>query len=134
MINQPAINHGFAVAVDENRHAKDLGGVQGWSRGHTPLFHTVNSNGNRSEPIMRMLLDAGADASLRLDGLYWGKGYPWETVFFDVTPLSFAQLGLLPQVHRIERDIYSNIRHLVARCGRIMPSLDNIPNRYLARG
>src|SRR6185436_1622909 len=27
--------------------------------GHTPLFHTVNSNRNRSEPIMRLLLSAG---------------------------------------------------------------------------
>ena len=99
--------------------------------GHTPLFHTVNSNGNRSEPIMRLLLEAGADGFVRLDGLYWGKGYPWETVFFDVTPLSFAQMGLLPQVHRIERDIYSNIRQLIASCERTMPPLDNVPNRYL---
>ena len=28
--------------------------------GHTPLFHTVNSHGNRSEPILSLLLDAGA--------------------------------------------------------------------------
>ncbi len=28
--------------------------------GQTPLFHAVNSNGNRSAPLMRMLLDAGS--------------------------------------------------------------------------
>ena len=56
---------------------------------------------------MRLLLDSGATIAVRLAGLTWGKGYEWETTFFDVTPISFAQMGLLPQVHRSERDIYS---------------------------
>jgi len=99
--------------------------------GHTPLFHTVNSNRNRSEPIMRLLLAAGARTDVRVPGLTWGKGYAWETTFFDVTPISYAQLGLLPQVHRNELDIYSNIRLLLAASGRSVPPLDNIPNRYL---
>jgi ankyrin repeat protein len=42
--------------------------------GHTPLFHTVNSHANRSEPVMRPLLDAGADATVRLPGITWGRG------------------------------------------------------------
>ena len=100
--------------------------------GHTALFHTVNSHANRSASIMHMLLEAGADSTLRLNGLEWGKGYQWETVFFDVTPISFAQMGLMPQVHRIETDIYANIRALLAACGRDVPELGNIPNRYLA--
>jgi hypothetical protein len=99
--------------------------------GHTPLFHTVNSNANRSEPIMRLLLAAGAKADLRLAGITWGKGYPWETTFFDVTPVSYAQMGLLPQVHRSESEIYSNIRALLEASGRSVPPLDNVPNRYL---
>lgn len=99
--------------------------------GHTPLFHTVNSNRNRSEPIMRLLLAAGARPDVQLAGLTWGKGYEWETIFFDVTPISFAQMGLLPQVHRSESDIYSNIRLLLASAGRMVPPLDNVPNRYL---
>ncbi len=37
--------------------------------GHTPLFHTVNSNRNRSEPIMRLLLAAGARTDVRLAGI-----------------------------------------------------------------
>src|SRR5262249_47467556 len=56
--------------------------------GHTPLFHTVNSNRNRSAPVMRLLLAAGARPDIRLAGITWGKGYEWETTFFDVTPIS----------------------------------------------
>lgn len=99
--------------------------------GHTPLFHTVNSNGNRSAPIMRALLDAGASCDIRLNGLNWGKGYQWETVFFDITPISFAQMGLMPQVHRSEGDIYDNIKYLVEASNGKMPPLNNVPNRYL---
>lgn len=99
--------------------------------GHTPLFHTVNSNGNRSEPLMGLLVEAGADCSVRLDAVVWGKGYPWETVFFDVTPISFAQMGLLPQVHRREMDIYANVSYLLKASGRPEPELHNTPNRYL---
>lgn len=99
--------------------------------GHSPLFHTVNSNRNRSEPIMRLLLAAGAKTDVRLAGITWGKGYEWETTFFDVTPISYAQMGLLPQVTRSERDIYSNIRCLLEASGRKVPPLDNVPNRYL---
>jgi ankyrin repeat protein len=100
--------------------------------GHTPLFHTVNSNRNRSAPIMHILLEAGADCSIRLDGLWWGKEYPWETAFFDVTPISFAQMGLLPQVHRAEADIYANIRAMMEASGREPPRMENVPNRYLS--
>lgn len=99
--------------------------------GHTPLFHTVNSNQNRAEPIMRLLLEAGARVDVRLAGISWGKGYPWETTFFDVTPISYAQMGLLPQVHRKEHDIYANIECLVRAAGRTVPPLENVPNRYL---
>ena len=99
--------------------------------GHTPLFHTVNSIGNRSEPIMRLLLATGARSDVRLAGITWGKGYEWETTFFDVTPISFARMGLLPQVHRSELDIYANIRLLLAAAGRTVPPLVNVPNRYL---
>jgi ankyrin repeat protein len=100
--------------------------------GHTPIFHTVNSIGNRSEPVMRLLLSAGARTDVHLKGITWGKGYSWETTFFDVTPVSFAQMGLLPQVHRSERDIYSNIKVLLEAAGRKVPPLENVPNRYLA--
>ena len=99
--------------------------------GHTPLFHTVNSIHNRSEPIMRLLLAAGARTDIQLAGITWGKGYEWETTFFDVTPISYAQMGLLPQVHRNEVEIYSNLKCLFEASGRKVPPLGNVPNRYL---
>ena len=99
--------------------------------GHTPLFHTVNSNRNRSEPILRLLLDAGARTDIRLAGITWGTGFEWETTCFDVTPVSYAQLGLLPQFHRNESDIYANIRLLLQASNRTVPPLQNVPNRYL---
>ena len=99
--------------------------------GQTPLFHTVNSNENRSEPVMRLLLEAGARADVLLAGITWGKDMEWETECFDVTPVSYAQLGLLRQFQRSEEDTYSNIRTLLRFLGRELPKLGNIPNRYL---
>jgi ankyrin repeat protein len=99
--------------------------------GQTPLFHTVNSNANRSAPIMQLLLDAGARVDVRLEGLVWGRGYEWETTLFDVTPISYAQLGNLPQMHRKEEDIAANVRALLEAAGRKAPPLANVPNQYL---
>ncbi|MEO6597748.1 MAG: ankyrin repeat domain-containing protein [Planctomycetota bacterium] len=99
--------------------------------GHTALFHTVNSNANRSAPVMRLLLDAGAEPDVPVRGLCWGKGFDWETTLFDVTPISYAQCGLLPQMHRDERQVYENVRLLLAAAGRALPPLGNVPNRYL---
>ena len=101
--------------------------------GHTPIFHTVNSNANRSAPIMELFIDAGARCDVRLDGLEWGKGYEWETVFLDITPISFAQFGLMPQVHRREADIYANIERLLSASNRKIPVFENIPNKYLQK-
>ena len=119
------------LGADVNARA----GVNGLGlNGHTPIFHTVNSIRNRSAPIMELLLDSGARCDIKLEGIEWGKGYEWETVFFDVTPVSYAQMGLMPQVHRNEFDIYSNIERLTNASGRKMPGLRNVPNRYVARG
>lgn len=101
--------------------------------GHTPLFHTVNSNANRSAPVMRLLLGAGARADLLLRGITWGKGFAWETTCLDVTPVSYAQLGLLPQMQRTERGSYANVVELLRASGRAIPPLNNVPNRYLAQ-
>jgi hypothetical protein len=67
---------------------------------------------------------------VRLAGITWGEGFEWETTFFDVTPVSYAQLGLMPQVHRKEQDVYANVRLLEA-ARRPLPPLANVPNRYL---
>jgi hypothetical protein len=100
--------------------------------GHTPIFHTVNSSHNRSAPILQMLLDAGAKSDIAVRGITWGKSFEWETTLFDVTPISYAQFGLLPQVHRAEVDIYDNVKRLLAAAGRPVPPLANVPNRYLS--
>ncbi len=101
--------------------------------GHTALFHTVNSNANRSAPVMQLLLDAGARTDIQLCGITWGKGFAWETTCFDVTPISYAQLSLLPQMHRTERDCYENVKALLKAAGRDVPPLGNVPNRYLTQ-
>lgn len=99
--------------------------------GHTPVFHTVNSNGNHCRPMMELLVEAGADIEARVDALSWGAGCPWETVLFDTTPMSYAQAGLLPQFQRSEGDVYANLDFLHRRRhGRPAPRR-NVPNRYL---
>lgn len=112
------------------RAALDVDGLGG----QTALFHTVNSNANRSAPVMKRLLQAGARADVWLDGLVWGQGFDWETVCLDLTPITYAQLGLLPQMHRREAEVYANLRTLLAACGRPVPPLNNVPNRYVAKG
>ena len=100
--------------------------------GHASIFHTVNSIHNRSAPILQMLLDAGARTDVTVRGITWGKGFEWETTFFDLTPISYAQCGLLPQVHRRDADIYDNIERMLAAADRPVPPRTNVPNRYLA--
>lgn len=100
--------------------------------GHTPLFHTVNSNRNRARPMMELLADAGAALDIRLRGLVWGGGFEWETLVFDPTPISYAQCGLYFQFHRREEDVYDNIAYLYTKLHGIPPPHRNVPNLYLA--
>lgn len=99
--------------------------------GHTPIFHTVNSNNNRSAPLLHALLQGGAGTDILLRGITWGKGYEWETTYFDVTPVSYAQCGLTPQMHRSPEHIYANIRMMLSVRGQPAPPIANVPNRYL---
>ena len=102
--------------------------------GQTPVFHAVNSNGNYCRPMMGILVEAGADLDFRVRSLLWGEEMNWETVLYDVTPISFAQCGLYRQFHRREQDVYSNIDYLYRkRYGRTAPHR-NVPNKYLEIG
>lgn len=99
--------------------------------GHTPLFHTVSSILDHGAHAMHTLLAKGARVDVRLPSLTWGRGFEWETTFYDVTPISYCQAGLFPQVHRRESDVYGNLGALLAAARRPAPSLANVPNRYL---
>ncbi len=81
--------------------------------------------------MMELLVEAGADLDLRLKGLVWGAGFEWETVVFDVTPISYAQCGLYFQFHRPEAQVYSNIAYLYGKRYSAEPPIRNVPNKYL---
>ena len=104
------------------------------SGGHTPVFHAVNSIFNYCRPAMEMLVEAGADLDIRLRSLVWGESMSWETVLYDVTPLSYAQCGLYRQFHRREEHIYSNIEYLYGKRHGRKPPVRNVPNKYLTAG
>jgi len=118
----------LAAGIDVNVRAEtDSDGIGG----QTPLFHAVNSNHNHCRDVMELLVEAGADLDVRLQGLVWGAGFEWETVVFDVTPISYAQCGLYAQFHRRDEDVYSNLAYLYkSRYGSEMP-VRNVPNKYL---
>lgn len=99
--------------------------------GQTPIFHAIASNLNHCAPVMEILLDAGARADVRLAALRWGVGFPWETTLYDVTPVSYAQAGLLPQFHRSAERTYDAIERLLAAAGRPVPPRVNVPNAYV---
>jgi len=100
--------------------------------GQTALFHTVNSNRNYCRPAMELLADAGPDLSLCLKGVVWAAGFDWETVCYNVTPISYAQYGLIRQFQRTEGETYSNIEYLYRRKHGVAPRIRNVPNKYLA--
>jgi hypothetical protein len=102
--------------------------------GQTPVFHTVNSIFNYCRPVMEMLVRAGADLDVRVEALLWGESMSWETVVFDVSPISYAQCGLYQQFHRREEHIYSNIEYLYRECYDRVAPVRNVPNKYLAKG
>jgi hypothetical protein len=104
------------------------------SGGHTPIFHAVNSIFNHCRPVMEILIDAGADLDIRVRSLVWGESMSWETVVYDITPISYAQCGLYRQFHRREEDIYSNIDSLYRKRYGNQPPRRNVPNRYLVNG
>jgi Ankyrin repeats (3 copies) len=99
--------------------------------GQTPIFHAVNSIFNYCRPTMEILVDAGADLDIRVRALLWGESMDWETVVYDVTPISYAQCGLYRQFHRREADVYSDIEYLYRKRYEKEPPLRNVPNKYL---
>ncbi|MBL0742598.1 hypothetical protein [Chryseolinea lacunae] len=99
--------------------------------GHTPIFHTVNQNGHQSAGMLHFLLENKADLTMTVKGLVWGKGYAWETFIPAVNPISYAMMGLLPQVHRNEKTVASVVSLLVKHAYGIDYTPPNIPCAYL---
>ena len=99
--------------------------------GHTPIFHTVNQNGNKCIDMMRLLLSNDADLFITVKGLIWGKGYQWETFIPAVNPISYAMMGLLRQFQRREDDIYAVVKELMKHAYGIDYKPLNVPNAYL---
>jgi len=99
--------------------------------GHTPIFHTVNQNSNNSAEMLNFLLGHSADLTITVKGLIWGKGYEWETFIPAVNPISYAMMGLLPQMHRKPEIVAGVVSLLIKHAYGIDYTLLNIPNAYL---
>ena len=101
--------------------------------GQTPIFHTVNQNGNRSLDMLHFLLSHGASTRVTLPGLIWGKGYEWETLIPGVNPVNYAMMGLLPQMHRDEQTISVVVSLLLKHSFDIDYIPANVPCAYLKK-
>ncbi len=120
------VKHGLDInvlaGVDENGFG-----------GQTPIFHIVNQNNNQSVDMLNYFLDNSADLKITVPGLIWGKGYDWETLIPSVNPISYAMMGLLPQMHRDEITISKIVTTLLKHRYGIDYSSKNIPCKYLKR-
>jgi hypothetical protein len=99
--------------------------------GQTPIFHTVNQNSNNSIGMLNYLLSKSVDLTVTVKGIIWGKGYPWETLIPSVNPVSYAMMGLLPQMHRNEITITDTVSLLLNNAYGINYRPLNVPNKYL---
>jgi hypothetical protein len=118
------IDHGIDVNAKAGFDEHGFGG-------QTPVFHTVNQNSNNSIEMLELLVTDGADLNFRVKGLIWGKGYEWETLIPAVNPISYAMMGLLPQMHRDERTISKIVNQLMKAAYGIDYNPGNVPNKYL---
>lgn len=117
------------------KHGADINATAGCDEhgfgGQTPIFHTVNQNMNQSYEMLELLLSNGAGLQLTVKGLIWGKSYEWETLIPSVNPISYAMMGLLPQMHRDEKTISEIVSKLLEHDFGIDYTSKNIPNKYL---
>jgi hypothetical protein len=127
-------NH-LACAEILVKHGADINAKAGMDEngfgGQTPIFHTVNQNANNSVDMFNYLLSQPVDLKITVTGLVWGKGYPWETFIPAVNPISYAMMGLLPQMHRKESIIAAVVSRLLKVAYGIDYRSPNVPNKYL---
>jgi len=127
-------NH-LACAEILVKHGADINAKAGIDEngfgGQTPVFHTVNQNSNQSIDMLHFLLSKSADLEITVPGLIWGKGYDWETLIPAVNPISYAMMGLLPQMQRDELIISNIVTVLLKHAYGIDYTPKNIPCKYL---
>lgn len=119
------------------KHGANVNAVAGTDNdgfgAQTPVFHAVNQNSNNSMEVLNYLLNQSADLKYTVPGIIWGKGYEWETLMPAVNPISYAMMGLLPQMHRDEQTISDVILRLLKEAYNISYRLENIPCAYLKK-
>ncbi|MGK2861693.1 MAG: ankyrin repeat domain-containing protein [Chitinophagaceae bacterium] len=119
------------------KHGADVNAIAGIDEngfgGQTPIFHTVNQNSNNSAAMLDFLLSHEANLELTVAGLLWGKGYEWETLIPSVNPISYAMMGLLPQMHRDDKTISKIITTLLRHRYSIGYVPQNVPCAYLKK-
>jgi hypothetical protein len=117
------------------KHGADINAKAGVDEngfgGQTPIFHTVNQNSNNSRDMLQYLLSNGADLATTVPGIIWGKSYDWETLIPAVNPVSYAMMGLLPQMHRKEQTISKVVTTLLEAAYGIKYNPQNVPCKYL---
>ena len=101
--------------------------------GQTPVFHTVNQNSNNSMDMLNYLLSKSVNLKITVTGLIWGKSYEWETFIPAVNPISYAMMGLLPQMHRNEITISKIVTRLLKHEYGIDYIPENVPCKYLSK-
>jgi len=117
-------NHGANVNARAGLDKNGFGG-------QTPIFHTVNQNSNNSVDMLNYLLSRSADLKITVPGIIWGEGYEWETLIPSVNPISYAMMGLIPQMHRNELTISKVVTTLLQHAYGIEYSPANVPCAYL---
>lgn len=120
------VNYGAAIDAKAGLDKFGFGG-------QTPIFHTVNQNSNQSVEMLDFLLSKSADLNITVRGLVWGQGYEWETFIPAVNPISYAMMGLLPQMHRSEVTISRVVTKLLKSAHDIDYVPANVPCAYLKK-
>ncbi len=123
---QVLLNYGAEVNVPAGKDEFGFGG-------QTPIFHTVNQNLDNSKEMMQFLLENNADLHVTVPGITWGKGYEWETLVPAVNPVSYAMMGMLPQMHRDERLVSNTVLCLLKKAYNITYGAVNVPCAYLSK-
>jgi len=99
--------------------------------GHTPIFHLVNSLGGHELVLLHLFLQHQPDLDITVKALVWGEGYEWETFIPAVNPLSYAMMGLLPQMHRDPITVAKVVSLLMKQAYGMDYQPPNVPNAYL---